>query len=90
MTRKSGSFTGWKRTHGASRWRTTFTKNIRVIGSFSGDVKSYWKALQFASAHIDHIPFRKMITGRFALADVNVALERMHALQEIKPLIVME
>lgn len=65
-------------------------KNIRVLGSFSGDVKSYWKALQFASAHIDHIPFGKMITGRYSLDDVNLALERMHALQEIKPLIVME
>jgi Zn-dependent alcohol dehydrogenase len=53
-------------------------------------VKSYWKALQFASAHIDRIPFGKMITGRYALDEVNVALERMHALQEIKPLIVVE
>ena len=65
-------------------------KNIRVIGSFSGDVKSYWKALQFASAHIDHIPFRKMISGTYRLADVNVALEKMHRLEEIKPLILME
>ncbi len=65
-------------------------KNIRVIGSFSGDVKSYWKALQFASAHIDRIPFRKMISGTYTLADVNVALEKMHRLEEIKPLILME
>lgn len=75
---------------------TTFTpstivkKNIRVIGSFSGDVKSYWKALQFASAHIDRIPFRKMISGTYRLEDVNLALERMHRLEEIKPLIVMD
>lgn len=65
-------------------------KNIRVIGSFSGDVKSYWKALQFASAHIDRIPFRKMISGTYKLEDVNVALDRMHRLEEIKPLILME
>jgi threonine dehydrogenase-like Zn-dependent dehydrogenase len=65
-------------------------KNIRVIGSFSGDVKSYWKALQFASAHVDRIPFGRMITGRYRLDEVNVALERMHALQEIKPLILFE
>ena len=75
---------------------TTFTpstivkKNIRVIGSFSGDVKSYWKALQFASAHIDRIPFRKMISNTYKLEDVNLALERMHRLEEIKPLILME
>ncbi len=69
---------------------TIVKKNIRVIGSFSGDVKSYWKALQFASAHMDRIPFRKMITGQYALADVNLALERMHRLEEIKPLILMD
>lgn len=65
-------------------------KNIRVIGSFSGDVKSYWKALQFASAHMDRIPFRKMISGQYALEDVNIALDKMHRLEEIKPLILME
>jgi threonine dehydrogenase-like Zn-dependent dehydrogenase len=75
---------------------TTFTpstivkKNLQVIGSFSGDVKSYWKALQFASAHIDRIPFRKMISNTYKLEDVNLALERMHRLEEIKPLILMD
>lgn len=69
---------------------TIVKKNLRVLGSFSGDVRSYWKALRFASAHIDHIPFKKMISGRYALDDVNTALERMHRLEEIKPLIVME
>ena len=68
---------------------TIVKKNIRVIGSFSGDVKSYWKALQFASAHIDRIPFRKMISGEYALADVNIALDKMHRMEEIKPLILM-
>jgi threonine dehydrogenase-like Zn-dependent dehydrogenase len=75
---------------------TTFTpstivkKNLKVIGSFSGDVKSYWKALQFASAHIDDIQFRKMISGTYQLADVNLAIERMQRLEEVKPLILME
>lgn len=69
---------------------TIVKKNIRVIGSFSGDVKSYWKALQFASAHSDRIPFRKMISGTYRLGEVNLALERMHRLEEIKPLIVMD
>jgi threonine dehydrogenase-like Zn-dependent dehydrogenase len=69
---------------------TIVKKNIRIIGSFSGDVKSYWKALQFASAHIDRIPFGRMITGRYRLDEVNTALERMHRLEEIKPLIVMD
>ncbi|WP_458095193.1 zinc-binding dehydrogenase [Roseomonas sp. WA12] len=68
---------------------TIVKKNIRIIGSFSGDAKSYWKALQFASAHIDRIPFERMITGRYTLDEVNTALDRMHRMEEIKPLIVM-
>lgn len=46
--------------------------------------------MQFASAHIDRIPFRKMISGTYQLADVYLAIERMHRLEEIKPLILME
>ncbi len=65
-------------------------KNITIIGSFSGDVKSCWKALQFASAHIDRITVRKMISGTYQLADVNRAIERLHRLEEIKPLILMQ
>ena len=67
---------------------STFTKkNINVIGSFSGDAKSYWQALQFMERHQKAIPFQKMITGRYRLDDVNVAMARMKAMQEIKPVL---
>jgi len=64
-------------------------KNITVIGSFSGDARSYALALDFISTHLNDFPFERMITGRYKLDDVNVALERMKAMQEIKPVILV-
>lgn len=61
-------------------------KNLTVIGSFSGDAKSYWAALQFLKDHPD-IPFAEMVTNRYRLDEVNTALERMRTFQEIKPVI---
>lgn len=62
-------------------------KNLRVIGSFAGDARTYWKALEFAAKHKEDIPFERMITGRFDLVDVNLALSRMKDALEIKPLL---
>ncbi|MGP1614781.1 MAG: zinc-binding dehydrogenase [Pollutimonas bauzanensis] len=62
-------------------------KNINVIGSFSGDARSYSLALQFIDKHQANFPFEKMITGRYKLDDVNLAMERMKSYQEIKPVI---
>jgi len=62
-------------------------KNINVIGSFSGDARSYSLALQFIEKHQKQFPFEKMITGRYKLDDVNLAMERMKNYQEIKPVI---
>ena len=62
-------------------------KNINVIGSFSGDARSYSLALDFIDAHQNEFPFEKMITGRYKLDDVNLAMERMKHYQEIKPVI---
>ena len=66
---------------------TIVKKNIRVVGSFSGDARSYWKALTFVSRHIGDIPFGDMISNRYRLDDVNMALGRMKRLEEIKPVI---
>jgi D-arabinose 1-dehydrogenase-like Zn-dependent alcohol dehydrogenase len=63
------------------------SKNLRVLGSFSGQAKAYWKALDFVSAHIDHIPFQQMISNRYKLDEVNTAMTRMKNYEEIKPLI---
>jgi threonine dehydrogenase-like Zn-dependent dehydrogenase len=62
-------------------------KNINVIGSFSGDARSYSLALQFIERHQKRFPFEKMITGRYRLNDVNLAMERMKNYLEIKPVI---
>jgi threonine dehydrogenase-like Zn-dependent dehydrogenase len=64
-------------------------KNITVIGSFSGDARSYSLALDFISRHVADFPFEKMITGRYKLDEVNMALERMKNMQEIKPVILV-
>ncbi|MGS4944498.1 zinc-binding dehydrogenase [Meridianimarinicoccus sp. RP-17] len=66
---------------------TIVKKNINVIGAFSGDAKSYWQALQFAAQHQAQLPISRILTGRYALDDVNVALERMRRQEEIKPVI---
>ncbi len=66
---------------------TIVKKNIRVIGAFSGDARSYWKALTFVSRHIDDIPFLDMISNRYRLDQVNEALTRMMRFEEIKPVI---
>jgi threonine dehydrogenase-like Zn-dependent dehydrogenase len=62
-------------------------KNLTVIGSFSGDARSYSLALQFVEQHQDRFPFHKMITGRYRLDEVNLALGRMQRFEEIKPVI---
>ena len=62
-------------------------KQLQVIGGFSGDAASYWKALDFMEAHQRDFPFERMITNRYRLEDVNTALERMRRFEEIKPVI---
>jgi threonine dehydrogenase-like Zn-dependent dehydrogenase len=62
-------------------------KNINVIGSFSGDPRSYSLALQFIDRRQGEFPFDRMITGRYALGEVNEAMARMKRYEEIKPVI---
>jgi threonine dehydrogenase-like Zn-dependent dehydrogenase len=65
-------------------------KNLQVIGSFSGDARSYSLALQFLEKHQNDFPFQKMITGRYKLDEVNLAMERMKNFEEIKPVITVD
>jgi len=62
-------------------------KNLKVLGSFSGDISHYWKALQFVADHQHILPFHKLISNEYSLRDVNVAIKRMQAFQEIKPVL---
>lgn len=66
---------------------TIVKNNIRVIGSFSGDARSYWQALEFAAQHQAQIPMHKILTGRYRLDEVNTALDRMRRYEEVKPVI---
>src|SRR5580704_16818650 len=63
------------------------SKQLRILGSLSGRAIAYWKAQEFIAAHQGHIPFERMISNRYRLDEVNVALERIKSYQEIKPLI---
>ncbi|WP_022729850.1 zinc-binding dehydrogenase [Fodinicurvata sediminis] len=66
---------------------TIVKKNINVIGAFSGDSRSYWQALEFTAQYASQIPMSKILSNRYALDDVNTALQRMKAFQEVKPVI---
>ncbi|PYB78863.1 alcohol dehydrogenase [Pseudomonas sp. LB-090624] len=65
-------------------------KNLQLIGSFSGDARSYSLALQFLEKHQNNFPFHEMITGRYSLDQVNIALTRMKNFEEIKPVITVD
>jgi threonine dehydrogenase-like Zn-dependent dehydrogenase len=63
------------------------SKQLRILGSLSGRAKAYWKALDFIAAHQAEIPFKRMISNRYSLDEVNIAMERMKNYEEIKPVI---
>jgi threonine dehydrogenase-like Zn-dependent dehydrogenase len=63
------------------------SKQLRILGSLSGRAKAYWKAMDFIAAYRSEIPFERMISNRYTLDQVNIALGRMKNFQEIKPLI---
>lgn len=63
-------------------------KQLRILGSFSGQAKAYWKALEFVALHGRTIPFERMISNRYTLDEADTALTRMKKLEEIKPVIV--
>ena len=64
------------------------TKQLQIVGSLSGRAKAYWKALDFLAAHNTEFPFERMISNRYALDEVNMAMERMKNYEEIKPVLV--
>jgi L-iditol 2-dehydrogenase len=58
-----------------------------LLGSYSGDTAEYWAALQFMDATKHKYDFDAMISNEYRLEDINLAMERMAAFQEIKPVI---
>jgi Zn-dependent alcohol dehydrogenase len=51
-------------------------------------VGHFYKAMQFLQSNRNRFDFSEMISTRYALKDVNTALENMAALKEIKPAII--
>jgi threonine dehydrogenase-like Zn-dependent dehydrogenase len=60
---------------------------VEIIGVTSAHVGHFYKAMQFLEANQDRFDFRRMISNRYPLADVNAAIEQMAAMREIKPAI---
>ncbi len=58
---------------------------VEMIGVVSASVAHFYKALRFLESNAERFDFSRMITNRYALEDVNEALENMAALKEIKP-----
>jgi len=62
-------------------------KNIKIFGSYSGDISHYWKALNFISKNQSKYAFEKLLTSRYKLSEVTNALKDMKTMKEIKPII---
>lgn len=61
---------------------------LTVLGTWSGHIAEYWKALQFVSATKDRYDFGALVPHRYGLESVTEALTRMRAQEDIKPVIV--
>jgi L-iditol 2-dehydrogenase len=61
------------------------TRNLKIIGSLSGDVSSYQKAIQFLDRHRARFDWDKMFSAPYPLSQATLALERLRGMEEIKP-----
>ena len=64
------------------------TRAVRLIGSFSGHIGDYYKALQFMDQHRDRFDWDALFGQTYGLDEVTRALEAVQQGREIKPLIV--
>lgn len=62
------------------------TRGLSVLGSMSGDIDAYFKALEFLSVHRDRFDWDRLFgPTRYGLHNVTEALESMRRMAEIKP-----
>jgi threonine dehydrogenase-like Zn-dependent dehydrogenase len=59
-------------------------KQAVVIGSGSADIRHFYKALKFIQAHKGKYPFEELISTKYELEDLNIALDNMHKGKDIK------
>lgn len=62
-------------------------RHLSILGCFSGEAAQYWRALQFMSRTKEKYNFDALISGRYTMDEVNLALDRMQSFQEIKPVV---
>lgn len=62
-------------------------KHLSLIGTFSADIRHYWKALDFIRQTRDKFDFDAMISNRYPLREINEAMHNMQGFREIKPLV---
>ncbi|HEX6872290.1 MAG TPA: zinc-binding dehydrogenase [Micromonosporaceae bacterium] len=63
------------------------TTHATLIGSVSAHIGHYQRGLEFLLRHRDSFDWTEMLTGRYPLEDINIALESMRSWSEIKPVI---
>lgn len=61
---------------------------ITVMGTWSGHIAEYWKALQFMSNTKGRYDFDLLVPNRYGLGEVTDALTRMRAQEDIKPIVI--
>jgi threonine dehydrogenase-like Zn-dependent dehydrogenase len=62
-------------------------RELEISGALSGEVRHFYKAMQFLKNCSDRFQFGEMITNSYSLNQVNDALQSMADLKEIKPAI---
>jgi L-iditol 2-dehydrogenase len=62
-------------------------KELDIIGSLSGNVSDYYKALCFLDNNRERYEFDAMFPNRYKLKDIHSAFMAMHDLRDIKPVI---
>jgi len=64
------------------------TRNLRIMGSLSGDVSSYHKALRFLGRFRDRFDWDLLFGDPYPLERATEALEDLRSMKEIKPVVV--
>jgi L-iditol 2-dehydrogenase len=63
------------------------TRNLKIIGSLSGDISSYQKALTFMQRHKDRFDWDAMFSTPYPLDQATEALAALRDQAEIKPVV---
>jgi threonine dehydrogenase-like Zn-dependent dehydrogenase len=64
------------------------TRGLRIIGSMSGVIDSYYKAMEFLRGYEDRFDWDRMLGNHYALDELGEAFQSMKRQEEIKPVVV--